>query len=95
MRIVKLNDHQYAQARVILHDDGTITLRSYKTDVVQAIPYGKNLMSYELHCTGTYSRTTIRHIGWFMREYFNLSNYYDIKKIAGTGDSHITRLTKY
>lgn len=90
MRIVKLTDHPYAQARIMLHDDGRIVLVSYNTEVIRAIPYSKNLSSYELYCTGTYSRTTKKHIAWFMREYFSLSNYYDMKRIAGTTDSHIT-----
>lgn len=94
MKIVKLSDHKYAQCKVRLYDDGTIVLVSYSTEVIRAIPYGKGLSSYKLYCTGTYSRTTIRQIGWFMREYFNLSNYYDMKNIAYTDESHITRLTK-
>lgn len=93
-RIEKLKDHQYAQCKVKVYDDGRITLISYNTEVIRAIPHSRKLSSYELYCTGTYSRTTIRHIGWFMREYFNIASYYDMKRIAGTTDSHITRLTK-
>ena len=93
-KIKKLRDHQYAQCRVKLYEDGRITLISYNTEVIRAIPYSSKLSSYELYCTGTYSRTTIRHISWFMDEYFGIASYYDMKDIAGTTNSHITRLTK-
>ena len=93
-RIEKLKDHQYAQCKVKVYEDGRITLISYSTEVVRAIPHSRKLSSYELYCTGTYSRTTIRHISWFMDEYFGIASYYDMKDIAGTTVSHITRLTK-
>ena len=93
-KIKKLKDHQYAQCKVKVYEDGRITLISYNTEVIRAIPHSRKLSSYELYCTGTYSRTTIRHISWFMDEYFGIASYYDMKRIAGTTDSHITRLTK-
>lgn len=68
-----LKDHEYAQARVLLYDDGTIDLISYTTLVCRIFPDGR------LECTGLYSRTTIKHIGWFMREYTG-GTYYDAKK---------------
>lgn len=73
MTIRKLTDHEYAQAHVVMHDDGTIDLVSYTTLVCRIYPDGR------LECTGIYSRTTIKHIGWFMREYTN-GNYYHAKK---------------
>jgi len=54
--------HEYAQAQEIFFDDGTVLLQSYRTIVIKIDPAGW------LRCTGTYSRTTIKHIGWFMRE---------------------------
>lgn len=69
----KLHEHEYAQAQVNYLDDGTIILQSYNTYVIIVDPEGW------LKCTGIYSRTTIKHIGWFMRELYGLS-YYDAKR---------------
>jgi len=55
--------HDYAQAHENFFDDGTVQLVSYSTVVIEITPDGW------LTCTGTYSRTTIKHIGWFMREH--------------------------
>lgn len=73
MTIRKLKDHEYAQAHVELHDDGTIDLVSYTTLVCRIYPDGR------MECSGIYSRTTIKHIGWFMREYTH-GSYYHAKK---------------
>ena len=54
--------HKYAQAHVNFFDDNTVELWSYTTRIISITPEGW------LHCTGTYSMTTIKHIGWFMRE---------------------------
>lgn len=54
--------HNYAQAHVDFYDDGTVELVSYRTLIISITPEGW------LHCTGLYSMTTIKHIGWFMRE---------------------------
>lgn len=54
--------HEYAQAQENYFDDGTVQLQSYSTIIIEIDPEGW------LHCTGTYSMTTIKHIGWFMRE---------------------------
>lgn len=53
--------HEYAQAQENYFDDGTVQLQSYSTIIIEIDPKGW------LHCTGTYSMTTIKHIGWFMR----------------------------
>lgn len=70
-------DHEYAQAKIITMDNGTITLQSYRTIVASVTEDGW------MDCTGTYSRTTIKHIGWFMRyisEKFGVKvSYYDAK----------------
>lgn len=78
MTIRKLRDHEYAQAGVVLRDDGTIDLVSYTTLVCRIFPDGR------MECTGIYSRTTIKHIGWFMREYAR-GTYYDAKKAYQDG----------
>lgn len=64
----------YAQATVILHDDGTIILRSYVTDVIVIDSQGW------LYCTGLYSATTRKHISAFMREYTNY-DYFLAKRL--------------
>ena len=51
----------YAQAHTMEYDDGTFDLISYRTLVVRINPEGW------LECTGTYSATTRKHIGAFMR----------------------------
>lgn len=57
-----LKSMPYAQAKVII-ENNEIVLRSYQTDVIIVTADGW------LVCTGTYSATTRRHIGAFMREY--------------------------
>ena len=73
MIIKKLSAHESAQAHVVLHDDGTIDLISYTTLVCRIFSDGR------MECTGLYSRTTIKHIGWFMKEYTR-GTYHDAKK---------------
>ena len=58
----KFTDHKYAQAQINTYPDGTQALQSYSTIVVEIDPEGW------LKVNGLYSMTTIRHIGWFMRE---------------------------
>lgn len=78
--IKKLNGHEYAQACVRIYDDGTTVLQSYSTDVI--VIDGNGVMTVN----GLYSRTTIKHIGWFMREYGNGYNYYTAKFLYMNGD---------
>lgn len=63
-----------------VHDDCVeISFYSYSTLVIIAIIYMDEIRKMYLTCTGTYSRTTIKHIGYFLK-HFNCSiNYYDIK----------------
>ena len=56
------NGHNYAATCVRIYDDDTVELVSYTTTVITITPDGW------LSCNGLYSRTTIKHIGWFMRE---------------------------
>ncbi len=58
----KFKDHPYAQAYIIETPNGYMALQSYHTIVVEIDHEGW------LHVNGLYSMTTIRHIGWFMRE---------------------------
>ena len=65
--------HEYAQAHVNFFDDGTVELWSYTTRIISITPEGW------LTCFGLYSRTTIKHIGWFMRE--RGMSYYTAKQL--------------
>ena len=78
IRIERIRDHLSANCKVNIYDDGRIELISYSTRVMTVLPDG----SFEL--TGLYSRTTIKHISWFCRQYLD-SNYYAYKRFAGTG----------
>lgn len=71
MMIRKFRDHKYAQATIHEYDDGSMVLVSYVTPVVTVDAEGW------LTVHGLYSRTTIKHIGWFMRELG--FNYHDAK----------------
>lgn len=75
-----LKDHKYSQCHVRLRAD-EIQFWSYSTLVITAT-YRKD-GGHVIRCTGTYSPTTRRQIGWFLKEYFPALNYYDIKEIAG------------
>ena len=58
----KFEDHKYAQAQINTYSDGSQALQSYDSIVVEIDPEGW------LKVNMLYSMTTIRHIGWFMRE---------------------------
>ena len=78
MTIKKLSAMPYAQAHVEIDNNGNIFLISYTTLVCCLDNEGW------LSCTGTYSNTTRRHIGAFMKEYVEYpsgmrGNYYDAK----------------
>lgn len=68
-----LKNHKYASAYILEDERGT-HLISYTTLVCTVDPEGW------LTCTGLYSRTTIKHIGWFMREFGAGRTYYDAKE---------------
>ena len=77
----RLAGHEYAQAAV--YENGNqLDLISYITRVITVKHENGKRM---IECTGLYSRTTIKHIGWFCREYLPDLTYYDIKNIAGKG----------
>ena len=69
----------YGSAGVIKSEDGSIHLCSYTTRVISIDPEGL------LECTGTYSATTRKHIGAFLKEYAPRLSYYDAKEAAATG----------
>lgn len=76
-----IKGHEYAACHVRTEGNNA-TLISYVTEVVKVTYKGGKRF---IECTGLYSRTTIKHIGWFVREYLPDLTYYDIKAIAGCG----------
>ena len=68
MTIKKLMYCPYGQAHVEIDEDGNIFLFSYTTLVCVLDKDGW------LECTGTYSQTTRKHIGYFMKEYVTYPN---------------------
>lgn len=69
----RLKYQPHAQAGVIAHEDGGVSLISYATLVCTIDGEGW------LTCTGTYSATTRRHIGSFLKEFAPGTTYYDAK----------------
>jgi len=68
MEIKKLKRMPYAQAHIEKDESGNIYLFSYYTLVCILTSDGW------LTCTGTYSPTTRKHIGAFMKEYVTYPN---------------------
>ena len=76
IKLERLKGHEHAQAHII-RSNNKIELWSYRTMILEY-----NTIEKTIHCTGLYSSTTRRHIGWFMDQFFNNKyNYYDIKYI--------------
>ena len=93
----KLASHKYASCRVsVYREDGRVTcvsLWSYSTDVC-GIYLGED-DEWHVYCTGTYSPTTRKQIGWFARELCHAYapceiNYFTFKFIFE--DSHGSEL---
>lgn len=79
--IRKLRDHKYCQCHVEDIENG-VCFVSYNTPVI--------FMTHEngqrkMECTGTYSQTTRKQIGYFLKEYAPDLCYYDMKNIVGQG----------
>lgn len=83
----KLKNMPYAQAQV-RENENYIVLVSYQTDV---IIFDKQMS--EIVCTGTYSPTTRKHIGAFLKEYFPQLSYQDMKQLHAKSEIYNT-LTK-
>ncbi len=75
----KFAAHPYANASICNFNDGTISLVSYRTTVLEINPEGW------LTVNGLYSMTTIKHIGWFMKEVCGLT-YQHAKRVYTTGE---------
>lgn len=80
---LKLKNHSYCNCYVEMdniENPTQISFISYRTLVIYAT---KEDDVWNIQCTGTYSQTTRKQIGYFLKEYFPLLNYYNIKEIAG------------
>lgn len=78
-RTMRLTDHRSANCFVRVYEDGDICFQSYDTDVLYFC-HATDM----LYCTGTYSQTTRKQIGWFLKEYFPNFSYHDVKRAYET-----------
>ena len=77
----KLANHPYAKCHVGI-EPGLIVLVSYTTPVIFLTE--KNGCRF-VECTGTYSQTTRKQIGYFLKEYAPDLTYQAVKAIVGQG----------
>ena len=86
MIIRKLNNHKYANARVVIDNDGDSTiyyLVSYTTHVAKVV---ETSAGWFLDCGGLYSMTTRKHIGWFLSDINSPFTFQDAKRSVETGE---------
>ena len=69
----KLDHMPYAQAGIIYKPGNVIMLVSYETIVCE-------INDGWLHCYGTFSQTTAKHIGAFMKQFGNGLSYHNAKR---------------
>jgi hypothetical protein len=74
-----LRQHPYCQCKVRRYADGAIVFISYATPVILIDSDGW------LSCTGTYSQTTRRQIGYFLKEYVPTLDYHMVKQLHAGG----------
>ena len=68
MTTTTLKGHKYAQAHINYYNSGNVELISYTTEILKVNNEGW-LYYNPIH----YTKTTIKHIGWFMKELYGLS----------------------
>lgn len=81
----KLKNHEYAQARIEIENDGDsiiYRLVSYSTHVATV---HETAAGWFLDCYGLYSMTTRRHIGWFLDDIGSPFTFNDAKCSVRTG----------
>lgn len=78
---MKLKNHASASASVQVRNDSTVLLISYTTTVCKVDSDGW------LHVYGLYSATTRKHIGWFLRERYQID--YSVVRDAYNGNYEI------
>lgn len=74
IKLERLEGHENANAHII-REGCNIELWSYSTKVLIY-----NTLNKSIDCMGLYSSTTRKHIGWFMNQFIDGFDYYDIKK---------------
>lgn len=82
----KLKNHEYAQARIEIENDGDsiiYRLVSYSTHVATVV---KMSDGWFLDCSGLYSMTTRRHISWFLDDIGSPFTFQDAKHIVETSE---------
>lgn len=81
----KFDNHPAAAAMIAEdRDTGAVRLYSYNTMVAEIRP-DPEMGWLQIMVTGLYSRTTIKHLGWFMREFGCGRDYYFAKAAIGRG----------
>lgn len=77
---LKLKNHPYSNCYVLkdFEDEKIVAVHfiSYTTEVITAV---KSENYWLVKCHGTFSQTTAKQIGYFLKEYFPELNYYDMK----------------
>lgn len=79
--IRKLTDHKASQCHVEINEFGNIYFYSYATMVI-------SVKEGWLTCTGLYSMTTRKQIGWFLREYFPSLSFQFVKSLYENGETY-------
>lgn len=82
---MRLSNHKYSQCHVLVSPI-TIDFISYSTLVIHCEKDLDTENTWNIWCSGTYSPTTRKQIGWFLKEYFGDLSYYDMKQSAATGE---------
>lgn len=77
----RLREMPHAQCGVRIDGHGGITFVSYDTEVITIDPMGW------LTCTGTYSATTRKQMGKFLKEYAPNVTYHDAKRCYEKNES--------
>ena len=77
---IKLTEHKSANCYVLISENGNnIQFISYSTVVLNCDAISDRACEYVISCSGLYSMTTRKQIGWFLKEYFNNLSYYSVK----------------
>ena len=77
MKKFKLDGHESAYCHIEMSEDGyQVNLISYQTCVCSL---SRTANSWYFHCDGNYSRSTIRHIAWFLDEFHTCVSYAEVK----------------
>lgn len=76
-RRFKLDGHESAYCHLAISEDGfEVCLISYETCVCSL---ERKASGWYFHCDGTYSRSTIKHISWFLEEFYTNISYYEVR----------------